>query len=348
MKASRVKQGFTLIELLVVITIIAILAAILFPVFSRAREKAYQTTCLSNQKQIALANMMYTQENKEKMPKADAKVFDTIKITGKVLVCPTAEKGSQSYVYNATLSSISLGALANPENIWLTADAATTMIDPVGTNADDIGMRHSGGFIASFVDGHAEYVNNKRQAIRFERGQGLAQISVKSGTFATGTGQLTPTTANVLSSVTMRPTYIPQWKTTSPAVDTLISGASYGLLIKNLRNTGYAGDVEIMVTYQLYDASSPMETVGTTYFKTIKMTSGQNIEELYIYPLYTVETRKALKEKDVIAHGSALGNIRLIPHVTLSFVPTATTNRLTIGSIDYVIYGDEKYGEEED
>ncbi len=53
------RQGFTLIELLVVIAIIAILAAILFPVFARAREKARQASCASNLKQIALANSMY-------------------------------------------------------------------------------------------------------------------------------------------------------------------------------------------------------------------------------------------------------------------------------------------------
>lgn len=53
------RRGFTLIELLVVIAIIAILAAILFPVFARAREKAQQTSCLSNMKQLALAETMY-------------------------------------------------------------------------------------------------------------------------------------------------------------------------------------------------------------------------------------------------------------------------------------------------
>jgi prepilin-type N-terminal cleavage/methylation domain-containing protein/prepilin-type processing-associated H-X9-DG protein len=62
------RRGFTLIELLVVIAIIAILAAILFPVFAQAREKARQTTCLSNNKQIGLSVMMYVQDYDETFP----------------------------------------------------------------------------------------------------------------------------------------------------------------------------------------------------------------------------------------------------------------------------------------
>jgi prepilin-type N-terminal cleavage/methylation domain-containing protein/prepilin-type processing-associated H-X9-DG protein len=63
------KRGFTLIELLVVIAIIAILAAILFPVFARAREKARQTSCASNEKQIILGCTMYAQDYDGKFPR---------------------------------------------------------------------------------------------------------------------------------------------------------------------------------------------------------------------------------------------------------------------------------------
>src|SRR5437660_10137204 len=62
------KSGFTLIELLVVIAIIAILAAILFPVFAQARESARRTACLSNVKQIGLAFQMYSQDYDETTP----------------------------------------------------------------------------------------------------------------------------------------------------------------------------------------------------------------------------------------------------------------------------------------
>ncbi len=68
MRGSR--GAFTLVELLVVIAIISLLAAILFPVFAQAREKARQTVCLSNMRQMGLAVQMYAQDNDECMPLA--------------------------------------------------------------------------------------------------------------------------------------------------------------------------------------------------------------------------------------------------------------------------------------
>ena len=68
MAIQKERRAFTLIELLVVIAIIAILAAILFPVFAQAREKARQSACLSNMKQIGTANMMYAQDHDDFLP----------------------------------------------------------------------------------------------------------------------------------------------------------------------------------------------------------------------------------------------------------------------------------------
>ncbi|MDR3710148.1 MAG: DUF1559 domain-containing protein [Capsulimonadaceae bacterium] len=113
MKTSRLRRnlGFTLIELLVVIAIIAILAAILFPVFATAREKARQTACASNLKQIGLAIVQYEQDADEFPPNGCSRaggaegwagqIFPYVKSKA-VYVCPDDQStaASVSYCYN--------------------------------------------------------------------------------------------------------------------------------------------------------------------------------------------------------------------------------------------------------
>jgi prepilin-type N-terminal cleavage/methylation domain-containing protein len=160
MRSSAPRRGFTLIELLVVIAIIAILAAILFPVFAKAREKARQTQCLNNQKQIATAVIMYTQDHDEITPSI-ATVWGDINLDKGVLICPTAgTKVANGYLYNIQLDAKALGEIADPTSTFISADGTHTPGTGEYANVSyllkDFDPRHTGKWIASFVDGHSE------------------------------------------------------------------------------------------------------------------------------------------------------------------------------------------------
>ncbi len=151
LKQSK-KQGFTLIELLVVIAIIAILAAILFPVFARAREKARQTTCTSNQRQIVALTQMYAQDHDEMLP-LTASFWSDIKPDPGVLTCPTLGKTPPNgYNYNGYFAGTSIGALKDPTISILTFDGKN--INNNTTDKADIDYRHSSSALVSYVDGH--------------------------------------------------------------------------------------------------------------------------------------------------------------------------------------------------
>ena len=160
------RRGFTLIELLVVIAIIAVLAAILFPVFAKAREKAWQSTCLSNQRQLATAVSIYLQDNDETFFPYDHNVWSTklVGMSPEVFHCPsTSDPGSPStpnYGFNAALYGVSLGTMQSPAMTPLTADYNALNARPDYQIADwnnDIDPRHSNKdtVILACVDGHA-------------------------------------------------------------------------------------------------------------------------------------------------------------------------------------------------
>jgi prepilin-type N-terminal cleavage/methylation domain-containing protein/prepilin-type processing-associated H-X9-DG protein len=137
----RSRKGFTLIELLVVIAIIAILAAILFPVFARAREAARATQCRSNLKQLGTAVMMYTQDYDETLPiertinpsMSVIQFLDPYIKSKAVWDCPSqnpsakssiAYNGERSYSYNTwALSNQSLAAIQNVSETVCLADS---------------------------------------------------------------------------------------------------------------------------------------------------------------------------------------------------------------------------------
>lgn len=146
-------HAFTLIELLVVIAIIAILAAILFPVFAQAREKARQTVCLSNTKQIGLALMQYVQDSDETYPMGECScsnvpsrwyqwMYPYYKSIG-VLTCPSEGSGKPGFVPTlATTGGLAglpnngyAGAYGNNSNIlqYAAGRPMSDVVDSAGT-----------------------------------------------------------------------------------------------------------------------------------------------------------------------------------------------------------------------
>jgi prepilin-type N-terminal cleavage/methylation domain-containing protein len=195
MRIRDSRNGFTLIELLVVIGIIGVLSAILFPVFARAREKARQTTCLNNQRQIATAIQLYCEENDEQLPTA-ATVWTALKLTPKLQSCPSASKRFKdgSYFFNggSHLSGQALGDCPSPAETLLLADGKRQYI-PNGwatpatwgrmSSGDIAGVldleRHAPSIIVTYLDGHSGVVNttsNRQELDRaFLQGASLAE-----------------------------------------------------------------------------------------------------------------------------------------------------------------------------
>ncbi|MEI6431824.1 MAG: prepilin-type N-terminal cleavage/methylation domain-containing protein [bacterium] len=193
---TRRRAGFTLIELLVVIAIIAILAAILFPVFAQAREKARQTSCLSNAKQYALANLMYIQDYDESFPMSSylnvscVETFYSVVMpyvkNDQVTKCPSEPEAIKisdlvgapcpstpaytSYVVNSGLfangfypgvSTVSLGRIGRPAETIMSYDGNVTFGAGPGEQIQLVQARHTGTFTASFTDGHVKAVQAK-------------------------------------------------------------------------------------------------------------------------------------------------------------------------------------------
>jgi prepilin-type N-terminal cleavage/methylation domain-containing protein/prepilin-type processing-associated H-X9-DG protein len=180
-------NGFTLIELLVVIAIIAILAAILFPVFARAREKARQTSCLSNVRQLGLGIRMYIDDFDEYFPSryqggAWYNVIRPYVKNDQIFICPSDDRiGTDTpptLSYGACCGGAfrpehwertRLGMIEEPAQrimVW----ESTSYINHYprcansGSRCDNgtVTVRHNGGVNHIYFDGHAKWLTESQ------------------------------------------------------------------------------------------------------------------------------------------------------------------------------------------
>lgn len=152
------RQGFTVIELIIVISIIAVLIALIFPIFSSALEKAHQTTCMNNVHQIAISIQIYANDNDNTFPNGTT-VWQMLQVPNKALVCPTiGKKLPNGYGYNYSLSNRLIAEaenVTNPAKIVTVADCRINASLPnLISKPNDIDFRHNGTAIFGFLDGH--------------------------------------------------------------------------------------------------------------------------------------------------------------------------------------------------
>jgi prepilin-type processing-associated H-X9-DG protein len=145
------RPSFTIVELLVVVAVMGVLAAIMFPVFAKAREKARQSSCLSNIKQLALATLAYAQDWDEVLPPAEnwAEAILPYTKNTQLLLCPTDQTGEKiSYAMVSRLGGRKLADIPDPQHTILIYEVEHGQ--PV--------YRHNDGMNVGYVDGHAKWV----------------------------------------------------------------------------------------------------------------------------------------------------------------------------------------------